>query len=343
MMTRRARQHLHRSRRARSGFTLIEILVAIGIIVLVMAIGLPMLSKARKAARATQANSNLVAIETALAAYKADFADYPRPDAENTGFAILGKSLFSPGPDPTRSGFTGLPLPKDGDAHGAGTVASQGTPNQASYREYVAFGMPDGTGAFASKTLPPDPKNWVEFPVSDGADGPGFRARFGGQPKPAYLQEGKFRLRGVAILDTWDNPIVYFVARPTKPAPNPTNGEWSLLPLTPAAGNAALYNSYHNLSFFMRPGDDVANTQHQQAARKRMEAVLVAPGDNTANDFDGVMETQGGQNERAVTTKDVLLWSAGPDGVFGPTYDTAANPTPDDVRKVDDVTNFKDQ
>jgi general secretion pathway protein G len=344
MMT-RARKHLHRARRGRrgggGGFTLIEILVAVGIIVLLMAIGLPMLSKARKAARATQATSNLVALETALNAYKTDFADFPRPDIENSGFAILGKALFSPGPDPTRSGFTGLPLPKDGEAHGSGTVTSQGTPGQTNYKEYVAFGMPDASGGFATKTLPPDPKNWVEFPVSDGVDGPGFRVRFGGQPKPAYLQEGKFRLRGVAILDTWDNPIVYFVARPTKPAPNPTNGEWSLLPLTPAAGNNALYNSFHNLSFFMRPGDDIANAQHQQAARKRMEAVLIVPGDTNANNFDGTMETQSPKNERAVTDKAVLLWSAGADGVFGPNF-AGADPTPEEINKIDDVTNFKE-
>jgi hypothetical protein len=93
------------------------------------------------------------------------------------------------------------------------------------------------------------------------------------------------------------------------------------------------------MSFFMRPGDDIANTQHQQAARKRMEAVLVVPGDN---DFDGVMETQGGKNERAVTDKAILLWSAGADGVFGPNF-AGADPTPEEVRKIDDATNFKDQ
>jgi hypothetical protein len=72
-------------------------------------------------------------------------------------------------------------------------------------------------------------------------------------------------------------------------------------------------------------------------ARKRMEAVLVVPGDN---DYDGVMETSNGKNERAATDKAFLLWSAGPNGKFGPDYDVNVNPTADDIRKLDDVTNF---
>jgi prepilin-type N-terminal cleavage/methylation domain-containing protein len=319
------------------GFTLLEILTVVIIIAVVMAIGLPMLGKARKAARATQATSNLVAIESALQAYKTDFADYPRPDGENTGFAVLGKAMFCPGPS---GGFQPVTLTTPAPS---GTIQSVGMPGNTEYKEFVAFGMPDPAGGFTAISAPPDPKNWAEFPVSDGKDGPGFRVgRFGGgQSYGPYLQEGKFRLRGLAILDSWDNPILYFPARPQKPTPN-AQGEWPLLPLTPvkAVADAAHYNSFHNLSFFMRPGDDIANTQHQQAARKRIEAVLVVPGDTNANDFDGVMETQSPKNERAVTDKAILLWSAGADGNFGPTF-AGADPTPEEIRKVDDVTNFK--
>jgi prepilin-type N-terminal cleavage/methylation domain-containing protein len=336
-------KHLHRRCRYRRGFTLIEILVVVIIIAVVMAIALPMLSSARKAARKTQATSNLVAIESALQAYKTDFADYPRPDQKYTGFAVLGKAMFCPGPS---AGFPAVTLTSPS---WAGTIQSSGSdPTSSEYREYVAFGMPNAAGGFSTTTTPPDPTNWAEFWVRDGKDGPGFRVgRFGGgQTYGPYLQEGKFRLRGLAILDSWDNPILYFAARPQKPVPappgGPNAGEWPLLPLTDtkAQMDAAHYNSFHNLSFFMRPGDDIANTQHQQAARKRIEAVLVVPGDNNANDFDGVMETQSPKNERAVTDKAILLWSAGADGNFGPNF-AGADPTPEEIRKVDDVTNFK--
>ena len=320
-------------RRPRAGFTLIEIITVVVIIVVLMAIALPALNIARKKAMITHTASNLVAISTAIEAYKSDFRDFPRPEGPYVGWAMLTKTMFSPGP--SVGPIPPQPLPVQN--HPVGTVTSAGKPGDPEYREYVGFGIPDPSGGFTTTTQPPDNKQWAVFPVSDGKDGAGFRARPGGQPYNAYLQDSKFHVRGMAILDMWDNPILYFAARPAKPAPA-ANGEWPLLPLTAAAGDAAFYNAFHNISFFMRPGqDDVTNVQHCTNARKRIEALLVVPGDN---DFDGVMETSGGRNERAATDKAFLLWSAGPNGKFGPDYDTNANPTADDIRKVDDVTNF---
>ncbi len=333
-MTRSQPSQPHRDRRRPCGFTLLEILTVLVIVTLVMAIALPMLSKARVAARKTQAASNLVAIESALAAYKTDFADYPRPDpgatGDNTGFALLGKAMFCPGPS-----IGPLQALAGSGPHGAGTIASVGTPGNTEYREFVAFGMPQPGGGFSTTTAPPDAGNWAGFTVSDGKDGPGFRARPGGQPYGPYLQENKFRLRGLAILDTWDNPILYFPARPTKPAPD-ASGVWPLLPstATKAAAHAAQYNGFHNISFFMRPGDTATAAADQDKALMRMEAVLVVPG---ANDFDGSMETS--LNEKPATDKAILLWSAGPDGAFGPTF-AGATPTPEEMRKIDDITNF---
>ena len=330
------KQHLRRARRA--GFTLIEIITVVVIITVLIAIALPALNAARKRAQVTQMASNLVSISTAIEVYKTDFRDYPRPDSNFTGFALLTKTMFSPGP----SIGPILPQPLVGVTHQVGTVTSAGKFGDPEYREYVAFGIPDPAGGFTTNTIPPSPKQWAVFPVSDGKDGAGFRARPGGQPYNAYLQDSKFRVRGMAILDMWDNPILYFPARPSKPTPNPVGGpnagEWPLLPLTPADGDKAMYNAFHNISFFMRPGeDDVTNVTHLADARKRMEAVLVVPGDN---DFDGVMETASPRNERAATDNKFLLWCAGPNGQFGATFNIAANPTADDIRKVDDVTNF---
>jgi prepilin-type N-terminal cleavage/methylation domain-containing protein len=348
-MIAQSKQHLRRARRRalrmRAGFTLIEIITVVVIITVLIAIALPALNAARKHAQVIQMTNNLMTIGTAIEVYHTDFKDYPRPDGPYVGFALLTKTMFSPGPNMGSSGFNGLPTLPEG-SHPAGTVTSIGKPpspqSPGTYTEYVAFGVPDPAGGFSATSGPPNNKQWSVFPVSDGKDGPGFVARPGGQPHNAYLQESKFRIRGMAILDFWDNPILYFPARPTKPTPapigSPNAGEWKLLPLTLAEGGDAFYNAFHNISFFMRPGqDDVTDVTAIANARKRMEAVLVVPGDN---DFDGVMETTNGKNERAVTDKKFLLWSAGADGKFGPDFNTAASPTADDIRKVDDVTNI---
>src|SRR5690349_9673228 len=80
----------------RNAFTLIEMLVVIGIIVLVVSITVPMVMKAYKAGDRARTAADLQAISVALEAFKTDFGDYPRPEAANTGFAQLGRYLIGP-------------------------------------------------------------------------------------------------------------------------------------------------------------------------------------------------------------------------------------------------------
>ena len=61
------------------------------------------------------------------------------------------------------------------------------------YKEYVCFAAPDATGGFSTPNDETDATKWTQFPVSDGKDGPGFKARVGGKPYGAYLDPGKFR------------------------------------------------------------------------------------------------------------------------------------------------------
>ena len=79
------------------GFTLIEILVVVGIIVLLATIALPMMSRAYSQAKRTQMAADLSVISQALEAYRADFGDYPRHSPDITGASLLCWALVAPG------------------------------------------------------------------------------------------------------------------------------------------------------------------------------------------------------------------------------------------------------
>ncbi len=69
--------NLKSPRNGRSGFTLVELLVVIGIIVLLMGILLPTLSKVRKSGQRTRAEAVLQNIAAAIGVYQLQFRSYP--------------------------------------------------------------------------------------------------------------------------------------------------------------------------------------------------------------------------------------------------------------------------
>ncbi len=67
-------------RRKRTGFTIVELLAALGIIALMVGLLIPALSMVRNTARETKQKAQLTTIELALTAFKNDYGDYPGSD-----------------------------------------------------------------------------------------------------------------------------------------------------------------------------------------------------------------------------------------------------------------------
>ncbi|HEY3321142.1 MAG TPA: prepilin-type N-terminal cleavage/methylation domain-containing protein [Planctomycetota bacterium] len=83
----------HIPRRTARGFTLVEMLVVLGIIAILSGLVLTALGAARKQARIRETEATLKIIEAALEQYQADFQDYP--PSENDPDGIKGaESLY---------------------------------------------------------------------------------------------------------------------------------------------------------------------------------------------------------------------------------------------------------
>ncbi|HEX4797449.1 MAG TPA: hypothetical protein VH370_26885 [Humisphaera sp.] len=116
-----------RSRSAgREAFTLVEMIIVVGIIVLLAALLLPMLNKALTQAKRTRMAADLQVITSGLDAYRLDFKDIPRLDGSGTipgplqGSALLCWALIAPGPEgfDGADGFGFRPRGRQGQVYG---------------------------------------------------------------------------------------------------------------------------------------------------------------------------------------------------------------------------------
>ena len=105
----------------RRGFTLIEVLVVMGIILVLIGILLPALNKAHKSAVRTKMAAEIQLLTQGLDAYRLDFGDYPRPSTTGSapfGPEILCWALVAPGPA-SQDGF-GDPANQNNNLSGPG-------------------------------------------------------------------------------------------------------------------------------------------------------------------------------------------------------------------------------
>lgn len=327
------------ARQTPRAFTLVEILVVLGVIAVLVGLLIPMVNRARRGAERSRIQSDLNAITIALDQYKIDFGDVPRPaEAEfNTGAAVLGKALIGPYGDGIDS--TGNVVDDDPPTYGALAAAvTRIEPGlcvraaaSAGSRMYVA--LVDDPGP----TLTDDAK-WAEFDPTDGADGPGFRAAPPrivagaripqGKVSGPYLQPEKFRVRGAYLLDIHDSPIQYLPADRGRPNVNRAFGYVALRDFSTNPPRQPLYDVAPALIFFRRPGEsDDGN------ALVRMQSLLRA---GTSGADEGAVRA----GESPAYTGPFLLWSGGRDRQFGPAMTGGSPPTAAQVAACDDVANF---
>jgi prepilin-type N-terminal cleavage/methylation domain-containing protein len=305
-----------------SGFTLIEIMVVVGIIALLFGLALMGLTAARRSAQRTRVLDDFQMITMALSQYRDQFHDYPR-------FAD--------------------PLADQND-----TSATNG--------QWLDYAPDRGARLLCQALIAPGPAvappNSSTLAGQDGADGPGFRTRQplnGGTPTGKiygpYLAPDKFKLefnpavpnmQDAKILDNMGNVILYYPATPGPPAVSQPNGYVALAaPTNPATYTVSaqtpllkpLYNSYDNTVD--------TTTSKPMLDQKQMQYLL---GDTNMN---GTIESSLTPPEMAATTAPYLLWTAGADGQYGFGNDPATgqplvinSTTPPARLKTDDITNF---
>ncbi len=309
--------------RPRRGFTLVEILVVIGIVVILAGLLVPMVARSMRQAKQTRTAADMQSISTALEAFKMDHGDYPRTEAgtQNTGAAMLGRYLNGPLGD----GVTPpAPAPTDPPTYDPAVDYGAGDPVLYSSNTYVSLAASSGV------TPGSDVTKWaVCNNLTDFVDGPGIRMRAGGKKYGPYVTSEKMSMRGVVFVDGNGSPILYFPARPG--AGGNLSAQDAYVNISSASPKSSMkYDANDNIEPFRRTTGETAAD-----VLKRIRAYL---GDY---DGDGLIETNVG--EKIITEAPYLLWAAGPDGRFGPDAD-AAPPvamTSADIDRCDDVVNFK--
>jgi prepilin-type N-terminal cleavage/methylation domain-containing protein len=300
-----ARRH-HRH----GGFTLVELMVAIGIIALLAGILVPVVVHARKAAASARSHRDLETIRVALDSYKNDWGMYPpiaplpatinnASDPTSNINNADGKPMLMY--DGAHALYTALMLRGNARMSHSGAIAGGG-------RSYGPYLNAEQVKSISDPTAPAATiiTNGEHCLLADSYGNPILYV-------PAYPVPLNYTI--TAINKTPTNPYVAKGPTATAPAPNPFY-DFNAIPAQvpdPNTSSTATIVPFHN-------------SKYSQAG---LEEVRVMLGDTNK---DGVIDTTATPPEQAATTGPYLLWSAGPDGRFG------INET---SLKSDDICNFE--
>ena len=322
-------------RHRRPGFTLVELLIVMGIIVLLMGVLLPAVMHAMKTGRKSRLQADMHTIDMALEAYKSDFGDYPNfpsnissPSGQwdlysQRGAELLCRALIGPGPGVLKS----RPSPDNSGEDGAG---DPNNPILSGPGFRTRIGV-DSTGAFVAQGkvwgpyLSPD-----KFRVLSLSTVPNVSTVFSSTQSTGSIDAT------AVLLDSENHVILYFPANTKSPTVNVANG--FVINTQPTAGTPfspiPLYNFYDNATV---PSDPTGT-------------MPFAPMSNTPSWFADFAAMLGADPSTGAVasgssssyTGPYLLWMAGDDGMYG--LENKPNITGGTdfhgTGKSDDITNF---
>ncbi|HWE02705.1 MAG TPA: prepilin-type N-terminal cleavage/methylation domain-containing protein [Tepidisphaeraceae bacterium] len=281
----------------RRGFTLVEMLVVVGIIVVLVGILLPAINKVHTRAIRGRMQLDIQTLVAAMESYKADMRDYPHidytdaalvstagppgglaPAASNPGAVTLCTALVGPG---------GLNI----DGYGATGITS-GT------------NIPMGSPGFTIR-----PQGQVYGPYIDVS-----RFKFITDPTmdPTQTNAAGNHESNLCLADRYSHPILYYKANTnaayTSASTTITGGGFAA-DVGPGSGSYPYYNYQDNPVAFRWP-----NEANNSLSLLRFQMML---GDK---DHSGMIDTASkadGLPEIPNSTASYLIWSAGPDELFG--------------------------
>jgi prepilin-type N-terminal cleavage/methylation domain-containing protein len=298
-------------RSRRSGFTLVELLVVIGIILVLMALLLPAVNKAWNTAVRTRMALDLQTVSTALEAYRADFQQYPQVYGSNLqpssaanpgqGAYWLCRALVGPGGmDPTQGG----------DGAGNAIVVAGQTADPSPYGFRV---VPKSAGG----------KIWGPYVAPDTLKM--------GDPNAAAGTIGN--VNNFVLMDKYKHPILYY------PGKRGTNITQPSSTLGGYLGPNGMFNPYDNTG---------TGSSDSTSGVMSAQMFMILMGDGGYDNGSGSPTVPNGMIDSGETPAyegNYVLVSPGTDEVFGPTG-TAGQPQQgpswrgSPINPWDDVTNF---
>jgi prepilin-type N-terminal cleavage/methylation domain-containing protein len=296
------------------GFTLLELMVTIGIIAILISILVPVVIHARKAAATNRTKQNLEAIRTALDAYKSDWGMYPP-------IAPLPASPNSAS-DPTSNinNTDGRPMLMYDGAHALYTALMLRGNARMSRTSNGSAAVVGGSRSYGPYLQAEQVKS-----MSDPVD-----------PAKTLVTNNQHCL----LCDAYGNPILYIPAYPLPLNYTTTAAKAATSPYVDSGTkpNAGLGNHpYYDFDTVPAqipppadtptspPGPPFHNATYSNGGMDEMRVML---GDT---DHNGVINANATTPEQAAATGPYLLWTAGPDGRFGINASS---------QKSDDICNF---